>query len=108
MLFESEDVRHHLAGMGLLGQAVDDRNRRVARQFLHVGMVENADHDRVDIARKNARGVGEGFAAAQLHLGARKHDRFAAELAHRQIERDARARRGTIEDHRQRLARQRL
>ena len=33
MLLEGEDVGHHLAGMRLLGQAVDDRHGRVARQL---------------------------------------------------------------------------
>ena len=107
MLLEGQDVGHHLAGMRLFGQAVDDGHGRVARQLLHRLMIEDADHDRVDIAREHARGVGDALAAAELHFGAGEHDRLAAEFAHRHVEGDARARRGAIEDHRQRLARQR-
>ena len=33
-------------------------------------VVENADHDGVDVARQHARGIGDGLAAAELHLGA--------------------------------------
>ena len=71
-------------------------------------MVENADHDGVDIARQHARGIGDRLAAAELHFLPGEHDDVAAELAHRDIERHARARRGLVEDHRQRLAGERL
>ena len=46
-------------------------------------LVEDSDHDRVDVARQHARGVGDGLAAAELHFGSGQHDRLAAELAHR-------------------------
>ncbi len=71
---------------------------------MQIGVIEDADHDRVDVARQHARGVGDRLAAAELHLGAGQHDRLAAEFAHRDVERNARARRGPVEDHRQRLA----
>ena len=38
--------------------------RKLDQRFV----VEDADHDRVDIAREHARGVGDGLAAAELHL----------------------------------------
>ena len=103
-LLESQDVGQHLAGMRLLGEAVDDRNGRVGRHFEHVVLAQNADDDRLDVARQHARGVGDGLAAAELHFRACQHDRLAAELAHGDIEGNARARGGPIEDHRERLA----
>src|SRR5262249_34725533 len=51
-----------------------------------------------------ARGVGDGLAAAELHLRTGQHDGFAAELAHADVEGDAGTRRGPLEDHGQRLA----
>ena len=104
LLLERHQVGQHLAGMRLLGEAVDDRNRRVRRHFPHVVLAEDSNDDRVDIARQHARGVGDGLAAPELHLGPGQHDRFAAELAHPDVERDAGAGRRPVEDHRQRLA----
>ena len=62
----------------------------------------------VDIARQHARGVGDGLAAAELRAVALQHDRIAAELAHADLEGDAGAGRRLLEDHRQRLAGERL
>ncbi len=76
----------------------------MARKLDQRLMIENADHDRVDVAREHARGVGDGLAAAELHFLTGQHHDVAAELAHRDIEGDARASRGLVEDHRQRLA----
>ena len=59
------------------------------------------------IARQHARGIGHGLAAAELHFLRGQHDRFAAELTHADVERDARAGRRLVEDHRQGLAGQR-
>ncbi len=38
-------------------------------------------------ARQHARGIGQGFAATELHFLRRQHDRLAAELAHADVER---------------------
>ena len=67
-------------------------------------MVERADHDGIDIAREHARGVGDGLAAAELHVLAGQHDAFAAELAHGDVEGHPGAGRGPVEDHGQRGA----
>src|SRR5262249_40638643 len=61
-------------------------------------------HDDVDVARQHARRIANGFAAAELHLIRSQHDHIAAELAHRDFKRHARAGRRPLENHRQRLA----
>src|SRR6516165_8459623 len=94
MFLVCHQIGHHLAGMGAPRQAVDDGHGRVRGEFQKSVMVENADHDGVDITRQHARGVGDGLAAA--------------ELAHADIERHPRPGRGFFEDHRQRLALKRL
>src|SRR6266481_6857249 len=108
MLFEGHEVRHHLARMRTPRQPVDDGHGGVGRQLEQRLMIENTDHDGIDITRQHARGVGDGLAAAELHLGAGQHDRFTAELAHADVERHAGAGRGPLEDHRERLAGERL
>jgi hypothetical protein len=47
-------------------------------------------------------------AMAELHFRTRQHDRFTAELAHADVERYPGTGRGLLENHRQRLARERL
>src|SRR5580700_8715333 len=76
----------------------------MARQFADRGRIEHADHYRIDIARQHAGGVGQCFAAAELHLFGGQKQGVAAKLAHGNFERDAGAGRGPFEDHRQRLA----
>ena len=104
MLLEGQHVGHDLARMRDLGQRVDHRNGGVLGQLQHLAVVEDADHDRVDEARQHLRGVADGLAAAELHLGAGEHQGLAAEFAHRHVERDAGAGRGPVEHHRQGLA----
>src|SRR5260370_902768 len=87
MLFEGHQVSHDLARMRAPGQAVDDGYGGVRGELQQRIMVENADHDGVDIARQHPRGVGDGLAAAELHFRTRQHDRFPAELAHADVER---------------------
>ncbi len=75
MLFVGHEVGHHLARVRAPCQAVDDGHRRIFRQLQQGLVIEDADHDGVDIARQHARRVGDGLAAAELHLGAGQHDR---------------------------------
>src|SRR5664280_3035373 len=107
LLLERHHVGQHLARMRTPGEPVDYRHRGVARKLGHRLVIENTDHDRVDIAREHARGVGQRLAAPELHFLRGEQDRFAAELAHGDVERHACARRRLVEDHRQRLAGQR-
>src|SRR5256714_5874350 len=89
-------------------QPVDDRHGGMRGELQQRIVIENADHDGIDITRQHPRGVGDGLAAAELHFRTGQHDRFAAELAHADVERHARSGRGLFEDHRQRLAFERL
>ena len=101
MLLEGHDVGHDLAWMRAPRQPVDHRHGGMLRELEQHVVLEGADHDGVDIPRQHAGGVGDGLAAAELHLLAGQHDGVAAELAHRDVERDPRAGRRLVEDHRQ-------
>jgi hypothetical protein len=106
MLHQGQQIRHDLARMRLVGQSVDDRHAGVMRQFLDLGVIVGADHDRIDHAAEHPCGIGDGFAAAQLHP-ARFHDNgAAAQLPHRHIERNARAGGIFLENHGQYAPRQ--
>src|SRR3546814_5046934 len=75
--------------------------------LLHLGMVVGADHDRIGIARHDARGIGDRLAAAELGRSGIHHDRRAAELTDRDVERSAGARRLLFADHREYMPRER-
>src|SRR3954451_9474823 len=67
-------------------------------------MLEGTDHDAVDIAGEDTSSVAQGLAAAELHFLAGQRDGLSAELTHGDVEGYPRARRGLVEDHRERLA----
>src|SRR6185437_12412453 len=81
---------------------------RIVGHLLHHFVVEQADHHRIDITGENARRIGNGFLTRELHFRARQHQRGAAQLAHTDIEGDARAGGLLVEDHRQHAALQGL
>jgi hypothetical protein len=67
MLDHGQQIGHDLARVRQVGQAVDHRDGGVSRQFLDLGMIVGADHDRVAHAAEHARGIGHRLAAAELH-----------------------------------------
>jgi hypothetical protein len=103
-----EDVGQDLAGVVLVGQAVDDRHARVGRKLHQLGLLVGADHHDVDHARDHSGAVLDRLAAAQLAaIGGQVHHR-AAHLVHARLKTHAGARRGLLEDHRQRAVGQRV
>ena len=104
LFLQGHDVGHDLARVRGIGEAVDHRHGCVTGEIVELLGVVRTDHDRIDIARQDARRVGNGLAAADLAVRRAENDRIAAELAHRHLERDAGAGRWLLEDHRQRLA----
>ena len=80
LLVHRQQVGQDLAGMVVVGEAVDDRHRGEPRQLLDVGVVEGADHDAVDVAREHARGVADRLAAAELDVARRQEEGVPAEL----------------------------
>ncbi len=56
-------------------------------------------HHGVGVAGEHLRRIGDRLATTELGVGVIKPDRLAAELAHGDIERHARPRRGLLEDH---------
>ncbi len=75
--------------MAAISQPVDHRNRCIFRHFQQNTFIEGANHDQVDVARQNARGISNGFAMTQLHLGTCQDHRLPAHLANTHIKRYA-------------------
>src|SRR5258708_8180654 len=90
--------------MRAAGQTIDDRHGGMTGELGRRVGVERADDDDIDVARENRSRVGNGLAAAELHLLAGQQDGSAPELAHGDVEGHARAGRGLVEDHGERAA----
>jgi hypothetical protein len=101
-------VGHALAGVEVIGQPVDHRNRRVGRQIENILVGKGAGHDEVDEARQHVGGVGDRLPAAELDVAARQEEGVSTELGHADLEAHPGAGRRLLEDHAEALALERL
>src|ERR687893_2490587 len=101
-----EKVGQSLAGVVLVGETVYDGDLGGAGELLYLLVVEGADHYGVYVAGEDASGVRGGLALAYLYLLREQVEGVAPELVHPDLEGDAGAVRGLLEDHRQRPAAQ--
>ena len=76
----------------------------MVRELCDRRVVIRADHHGIDKSRQDAGGVGDAFAAAQLHIIGAGDDGRAAQLAHALLKRKARTGRGFLKNHRERVA----
>ena len=66
LLTRGQDVREHLRGMEIVGQAVPDRDAGVLRQILDRGLLEAAVFDAVVHPSEHLGGVGDRLLLAHL------------------------------------------
>ena len=97
-LLDRQQVGERLARMVLVESALTTGTRRPAGELVDRLLRERADHDRVDVARERAGGVGDRLAAPELQLLRRQRDRRRAEPGGGRRERDARPCRRLLED----------
>ena len=97
-------VSKHLAGVRVVGETVDYRDRAVFCHVLDLLLVEGADHDAVEVAREHADGVRGLLAAADLQVVRGEEESLAAELVHTHLKGNAGTCRGLAEDHAEGLA----
>ena len=97
-------VRERLQRMGEIREPVDHRDRRMLGERVDLGLVERADQERADEPREHERGVAVALAAGELEVGGGKVERHPAELCDPDLEGDAGAGRGLVEDHPDRAA----
>ena len=76
--------------MGVVGQAIDDRDVRVFGDLLEDGLGERADDDRVEVAREDVRDVARRLPRAESDLGPGEVDGVSSELLDRKLERHPR------------------
>ena len=91
-------VGERLERMGRVGEPVDDRDRRVLRELVDLGLVERADRDRAQEAREDERGVAGRLAARELEVCRRDVERHPAELGDPDLRADPCPRRRLAED----------
>ena len=89
--------------MVLAAEHVDHRYGGVCRQLLDHLVRARADPDRLHVAREDERGVPDRLAARELEIVRLEHHQPPAELGHPHLERQARSRRGTLEQQRDAL-----
>src|SRR6059036_2073428 len=105
---QREEIGQRLAGVLAIRQPVDHRDRRVPgeRGDRRVGV--DARHDAVDPQGQVAGDVGHRFTRAQADLAAVEMHGASAQLDEADLEGDASAERGLLEDQRARFPGQRL
>ena len=107
LLGRREEVGHDLTGVQQVGESVDDGNRGLAGELVHLVLVVGADENRVDVAAQHPGRVGDGLAAPDLGVAVRNHDRVAPELGHPRFGAHPGSGRALAEDHRQGAAHER-
>ena len=83
------EVGHGLAGVGVIGEAVDDGDFGVGGEVFEFLVFEDTGHDGVDHAGENPRDIRNGFAGAQADFAGGDIDGVAAEMHHGGFEGDA-------------------
>ncbi len=101
MLDIGHDIGEDLAGMKLVGQAVDHRHARIRGETLDDFLTIGANHHQIDHARKHLRRIFDGLATAQLAIAGIDVDGRAAELVHAGLEAQPGAGGVLLENHRQ-------
>ena len=95
---QGHGVGESLERMGVVGQAVDDGDRRMLGELLDLRLVVRPDHQGRQEAREHECRVAVRLPACQLQLGGREEERHAAQLRDSDLERDPRPRRRLVED----------
>jgi len=90
-LAHRQQIAERLARMAIIGQAIDDGDRRPVRHFGDGGVLERSQHEDVAKLTEIARDIGEAFAGAQADVVLREEDAAAAEMCHGGLEADARS-----------------
>ena len=103
-----KDVGQNLAGVKLVGQAVDDRHTRMLGKAVDFVLLVGTNHHQVYHAADDLGAVFNRLGAAQLTAFSRQVHHRAAELVHASFKAHAGAGGGLFKNHHQRAVYQRL
>lgn len=98
VFFDGEEIGHGLAGVGVIGEAVDDGDGGELGEALEFIVLEDAGHDGVGHAGEDACDIGDGFAGAEADFGGGDVEGVSAHVVHGGFEGDAGAEGGFFED----------
>ena len=65
---DRQHISNDLAGVVVIGQSIDHRNRCNTGKFLNTCLRERTDDDTVQITAQNICGIGDRFTSADLHF----------------------------------------
>ena len=99
VLADGEQVGEKLAGVEVIGKAVDDRDRGTERHLLEAGLGVGTPDDRGNLALEHARGVGGGLLTAELTVRRGDDERNSPEVGDSDSEAHAGAGRRLVENH---------
>ena len=68
MLAHGLEIGEDLAGVAVVGESVYHGDRAVFGERFDLRLLKGADHDPVEISRKDARGVLNGLSAPDLKI----------------------------------------
>ena len=86
-LADGHHVRERLAGVEVVGQAVDDRHVGVLGELVDVRLAVRPDEDRVEIPREDHGRVLDRLRRAEVQLAEAEVERSPSEVAHAGLER---------------------
>ena len=105
---DGEVIRHRLTGMAVIRESIDDRNAGVLRHLFGNFVSKSANHDALHHSFQVLGHVVDALAFAKVDLCGREINRKTAELLNPHIKTHSRAQRWLLENHRQRLALERV
>lgn len=103
---QRQQVCQRLAGMLIVAQRVDNRQRRVSCQLFKSLVTEDTRHDRIDPLRQASGNVWNAFALSQPHF--RQQNRPTSQLPDGNFKRDSSTKRGLFKDECDALALERV
>ena len=101
---DGHQVGQHLAGMAEIGETVDNGDRAVFRQLLHLALGKGADHDAVQVPGQHPGSVLNGLAPANLQILGAEEEGGSPQLIHPHLKGHPGAGGGLGKDHPQALS----